>query len=82
VLPGARGASLLSVAALNWRIAVGTQITLRLSAREVPASGGETEFADLRAAYDALEPVRRAQIEGLAEHSIFHSRSLIGYTDF
>jgi alpha-ketoglutarate-dependent 2,4-dichlorophenoxyacetate dioxygenase len=54
-----------------------------LCAREVPASGGETEFADLRAAYDALEPVRRAQIEGLvAEHSIFHSRSLIGYTDF
>jgi alpha-ketoglutarate-dependent 2,4-dichlorophenoxyacetate dioxygenase len=54
-----------------------------LSAREVPASGGETEFADLRAAYDAVEPVRRAQIEGLvAEHSIFHSRSLIAYTDF
>jgi alpha-ketoglutarate-dependent 2,4-dichlorophenoxyacetate dioxygenase len=54
-----------------------------LSAREVPPTGGETEFADLRAAYEALDPVRRAQLEGLvAEHSIFHSRSLIGYTDF
>ena len=54
-----------------------------LSAREVPAAGGETEFADLRAAYEALDSVKRAQLEGLvAEHSVFHSRRLIGYTDF
>ena len=54
-----------------------------LSAHEVPPSGGETEFADLRAAYDALEKATKERIEGLvAEHSIFHSRSLIGYTEF
>jgi alpha-ketoglutarate-dependent 2,4-dichlorophenoxyacetate dioxygenase len=54
-----------------------------LSAREVPAIGGDTEFADLRAAYDALDEATKARIEGLvAEHSIFHSRSLIGYSDF
>ncbi|MBA3727446.1 MAG: TauD/TfdA family dioxygenase [Armatimonadetes bacterium] len=54
-----------------------------LSAHEVPPSGGETEFADLRAAYDSLEQVTKEQIEDLvAEHSIFFSRSLVGYTDF
>jgi alpha-ketoglutarate-dependent 2,4-dichlorophenoxyacetate dioxygenase len=50
-----------------------------LSAREVPPEGGETEFADLRAAYEALDPATRERIEPLvAEHSIFHSRSLLG----
>jgi alpha-ketoglutarate-dependent 2,4-dichlorophenoxyacetate dioxygenase len=54
-----------------------------LSAREVPPSGGGTEFADLRAAYEALDEATKTTIDGLiAEHSIFHSRSLIGYTDF
>ena len=54
-----------------------------LAAHEVPPSGGETEFADLRAAYDALDAATKDRIEGLvAEHSIFHSRSLIGYTEF
>jgi alpha-ketoglutarate-dependent 2,4-dichlorophenoxyacetate dioxygenase len=54
-----------------------------LSAREIPPSGGETEFADLRAAWDALPPERQAELEGLiAEHSIFRSRSLIGFADF
>ncbi len=54
-----------------------------LSAHEVPHSGGETEFADLRAAYDALDTATKKRIEGLvAEHSIFYSRSLIGYTEF
>ena len=54
-----------------------------LSAREVPPAGGETEFADLRAAYEALDEPMREKIDGLvAEHSIFHSRSLVGYTDF
>ena len=54
-----------------------------LSARTIPAEGGETEFADLRAAWDALpEPMQR-RIEGLvAEHSILHSRGTIGFTDF
>jgi alpha-ketoglutarate-dependent 2,4-dichlorophenoxyacetate dioxygenase len=54
-----------------------------LSARAIPPSGGETEFADLRAAYDALPAAMKAKIEPLvAEHSILHSRSTIGFTDF
>lgn len=51
-----------------------------LSARVVPRSGADTEFADMRAAYDALPAERKARLEGLlAEHSTFYSRSLIGY---
>jgi alpha-ketoglutarate-dependent 2,4-dichlorophenoxyacetate dioxygenase len=54
-----------------------------LSARELPSSGGETEFADLRAAWDALSEPRKRQLEGLVvEHSIFRSRSQIGFADF
>ena len=58
-----------------------------LYAHEVPAPGpkgdGATEFADLRAAYDALAPALKDEIEDLvAEHSIFHSRAQIGFTDF
>jgi alpha-ketoglutarate-dependent 2,4-dichlorophenoxyacetate dioxygenase len=54
-----------------------------LSAREVPPSGGETEFADLRAAYEALDEPTRQRIDGLvAEHSIHYSRSLVGYNGF
>jgi alpha-ketoglutarate-dependent 2,4-dichlorophenoxyacetate dioxygenase len=54
-----------------------------LSAHELPPSGGETEFADLRAAHDALDEETRARIEHLvAEHSIFYSRSLVGFADF
>jgi alpha-ketoglutarate-dependent 2,4-dichlorophenoxyacetate dioxygenase len=54
-----------------------------LSAREIPPEGGETEFADLRGAYQALDPATQERIAPLvAEHSIFHSRSLIGYTEF
>jgi alpha-ketoglutarate-dependent 2,4-dichlorophenoxyacetate dioxygenase len=54
-----------------------------LSAREVPPEGGETEFADLRAAYEALPVERKRELEGLvAEHSIFYSRSLHGFADF
>jgi alpha-ketoglutarate-dependent 2,4-dichlorophenoxyacetate dioxygenase len=58
-----------------------------LSARELPASGpmggGETEFADLRAAWDALPDARKRELQGLVvEHSIFRSRSQIGFADF
>jgi alpha-ketoglutarate-dependent 2,4-dichlorophenoxyacetate dioxygenase len=54
-----------------------------LSAREIPPEGGETEFADLRAAYDALPDDKQRQLEGLiAEHSIFHSRSQTGFAEF
>lgn len=54
-----------------------------LSAREIPPTGGETEFCDLRAAWDALSPEMKAKIDGLVvEHSIFRSRSLLGVTEF
>jgi len=58
-----------------------------LSAREIPSSGpmggGETEFGDLRAAWDALPEPRKCHLEGLVvEHSIFRSRSQIGFADF
>ena len=58
-----------------------------LSARELPSpgpmGGGETEFADLRAAWDALPETRQRELDGLVvEHSIFRSRSQIGFADF
>jgi alpha-ketoglutarate-dependent 2,4-dichlorophenoxyacetate dioxygenase len=52
-----------------------------LSARTVPARGGDTEFADMRAAYDALDADTRAEIEDLVvEHSLLYSRGLLGFT--
>lgn len=54
-----------------------------LSARAVPARGGNTEFADMRAAYDALEDATRAEIEDLiTEHSLIFSREILGFSDF
>lgn len=51
-----------------------------LHAEEIALEGGETEFADLRAAYDALPAGRKTQLEGLvAQHSLLHSRQLMGY---
>ncbi len=49
----------------------------------VPSKGGNTEFADMRAAWDALDAETQAECEGLVcEHSQMYSRSLIGFTDF
>jgi alpha-ketoglutarate-dependent 2,4-dichlorophenoxyacetate dioxygenase len=54
-----------------------------LSARTVPPEGGETEFTDMRAAYDALPDKTKAALEGLvAMHSIIYSREIIGFTDY
>jgi alpha-ketoglutarate-dependent 2,4-dichlorophenoxyacetate dioxygenase len=54
-----------------------------LSARAIPPEGGETEFADMRAAYDALPDKKKQEIDGLiAMHSIIHSRAVIGFTDY
>jgi alpha-ketoglutarate-dependent 2,4-dichlorophenoxyacetate dioxygenase len=54
-----------------------------LFAHVVPPIGGETEFADLRAAYDALAPTMKEKIDSLvAEHSIFYSRGQLGHTDY
>jgi alpha-ketoglutarate-dependent 2,4-dichlorophenoxyacetate dioxygenase len=54
-----------------------------LYAHIVPDEGGDTEFADLRAAYDALPDRTKAAIEGLiAEHSIWHSRGQLAVTKY
>ena len=50
-----------------------------LHARVVPPCGGDTYFADTRAAYDALPVAMKSKLEGLvAEHSIWHSRGQRG----
>lgn len=54
-----------------------------LSARLIPSWGGRTEFADMRAAYDALDERTRAEVEDLiCEHSLLHSRGTVGLTEF
>ena len=54
-----------------------------LSAHALPAAGGNTEFADMRAAYDALDAATRAEIADLVcEHSLLYSRSLLGFSEF
>jgi len=54
-----------------------------LSARSLPENGPNTEFADMRAAYDAIDPETQAEIESLVcEHSLMYSRGLLGFTDF
>jgi alpha-ketoglutarate-dependent 2,4-dichlorophenoxyacetate dioxygenase len=51
-----------------------------LSARTLPTWGGETEFADMRAAYDALDDRTKTEIEHLeCEHSLIFSRETIGF---
>jgi alpha-ketoglutarate-dependent taurine dioxygenase len=51
-----------------------------LSAQVVPSAGGETEWADMRAAYDALDEDTRRRIAGLsAHHSLYHSQAAIGH---
>jgi len=53
-----------------------------LSGRVVATSGGETEFADMRAAYDALDDATKAEIEPLVcEHSLIYSRETLGFGD-
>jgi len=54
-----------------------------LSARVVNPTGGNTEFADMRAAYDALDAATKAQIEDLVcEHSLMYSRGALGMLDY
>ena len=53
-----------------------------LSARAIPSWGGNTDFADMRAAYDALDARTKAEVEDLiCEHSLIHSRAAVGFTD-
>jgi alpha-ketoglutarate-dependent 2,4-dichlorophenoxyacetate dioxygenase len=54
-----------------------------LHAKEVPSEKGGTMFADMRAAYDALDEETKALVEDLVcEHSQLYSRQLLGFTDF
>jgi alpha-ketoglutarate-dependent 2,4-dichlorophenoxyacetate dioxygenase len=54
-----------------------------LSARVVNPTGGNTEFADMRAAYDALDAETKALIEDLVcEHSLMYSRGSLGMLDY
>jgi alpha-ketoglutarate-dependent 2,4-dichlorophenoxyacetate dioxygenase len=54
-----------------------------LSARVVNPVGGNTEYADMRAAYDALDAATRAEIEDLVcEHSLMYSRGSLGMLEY
>ncbi|MSP03502.1 MAG: TauD/TfdA family dioxygenase [Acetobacteraceae bacterium] len=54
-----------------------------LSARVVPDEGGETQFADMRAAWDALPEAMKRRVEGMiCEHTQIFSRGKIGFTDW
>jgi alpha-ketoglutarate-dependent 2,4-dichlorophenoxyacetate dioxygenase len=53
-----------------------------LSGRVVVDAGGNTEFADMRAAYDTLDDKTKAEVEDLVcEHSLIHSRGSLGFTE-
>ena len=54
-----------------------------LSGRIVATRGGETEFADMRAAYDALDKEMKECVEHLiCEHSLLYSRGSMGFSEF
>jgi alpha-ketoglutarate-dependent 2,4-dichlorophenoxyacetate dioxygenase len=54
-----------------------------LSARAIPRVGGDTQFADMRRAYDTLDPHDRALVEEMVtHHSLIYSRGLLGFGEF
>jgi alpha-ketoglutarate-dependent 2,4-dichlorophenoxyacetate dioxygenase len=54
-----------------------------LSARRIPPTGGNTEFADMRAGYDTLDDETKREIHDLVcRHSQLYSRGSLGFTDF
>ena len=54
--------------------------TLALLAKVVPPVAADTEFADMRGAYDALPAETKAQLEGLrVHHTVTHSRQTLGF---
>jgi alpha-ketoglutarate-dependent 2,4-dichlorophenoxyacetate dioxygenase len=54
-----------------------------LHARLIPPEGGETEFADMRAAWDALPEKTRAKIRDMVtEHSLIFSRGKLGFAEY
>ena len=53
-----------------------------LSGRATVDKGGQTQFADMRAAHDALDDAAKTEIEDLiCEHSLLFSRGALGFTD-
>jgi len=66
----------------------GTQIqppirVTMLSARVLPPNPPDTQYADMRAAWDALPEAKKKMIDGLTvEHNIFYSRAKVGLTNF
>jgi alpha-ketoglutarate-dependent 2,4-dichlorophenoxyacetate dioxygenase len=53
-----------------------------LSGRQVSTKGGDTEFADMRVAYDTLDDETRTEVEPLiCEHSLLYSRGSMGFSD-
>ncbi len=54
-----------------------------LSGRVVPERGGNTEFADMRAAWEALDPELQDECRDLVcEHSQLYSRASLGFDNF
>ena len=54
-----------------------------LYGRVIPPEGGETEFADMRAAWNALPEKTKAKVRDLVcEHSLLFSRGQLGFTEF
>ena len=54
-----------------------------LRAVSIPSKGGNTEYADMRAGYDALDEETKALVEDqICEHSQLYSRAILGFTDF
>lgn len=52
-----------------------------LSARVIPDRGGDTQFADMRAAWDALDPAMQAEVRDMVcDHSQMYSRGILGFT--
>ncbi|MBX9942683.1 MAG: TauD/TfdA family dioxygenase [Reyranella sp.] len=54
-----------------------------LSARQIPTTGGNTEFADMRAAYEALDEATKREVHDLVcLHSQIFSRGILGFDEF
>jgi alpha-ketoglutarate-dependent 2,4-dichlorophenoxyacetate dioxygenase len=54
-----------------------------LHARAIPPEGGETQFADMRLAWEGLAPAQQAELRELVcEHSLIFSRANLGFADY